>query len=71
MKGYREVHKKTGQNLVTRIYEGFEDDLSNWGIGSISELYDGNPPHMARGAISQATGIAALLRIGEMIDHFN
>jgi len=71
VKGYLEVHKKTGQNLVTRIYEGFEDDLSNWGIGSISELYDGNPPHMARGAISQATGIAALLRIGEMIDHFN
>ena len=70
-KGYLEVHKKTGQNLVTKIFEGFEDDLSNWGIGSISELYDGNPPHLARGAISQATGIAALLRIGEMIDHFN
>ncbi len=70
-KGYLEVHKKTGQNLVVRIYEGFEEDLSNWGIGSISELYDGNPPHLARGAISQATGIAALLRIGEMIDHFN
>jgi predicted glycogen debranching enzyme len=69
-KGYLEVHKKTGQSLVVRIYEGFEDELSNWGIGSISELYDGNPPHKACGAISQATGIAALLRIGEMIDHF-
>jgi len=71
VKGYLEVHKKTGQNLVVKIYEGFEDDLDNWGIGSISELYDGNPPHMARGAISQATGISALLRIGEMIDGFN
>lgn len=71
VKAYLEVHKKSGQNLVTRIYEGFEDDLSNWGIGSISEIYDGNPPHLAKGAISQATGIAALIRIGEMIDHFN
>ena len=71
VKGYLEVHKKTGQNLVTRIYEGFEDDLGNWGIGSISEVFDGNPPHMDRGAISQATGIAALLRIGEMIESFN
>jgi len=71
VKGYLEVHKKTGQNLVQRIYDGFEDDLDSWGIGNISELYDGNPPHVARGAIAQATGVAALLRIGEMIDGFN
>jgi len=71
VRGYLDVHKKTGQNLVIRLYEGFEDELSNRGIGSISEVYDGNPPHVARGAISQATGIAALLRIGEMIDDFN
>lgn len=71
VKGYLEVHKKSGQNQLTRIYEGFEEELSNWGIGSISEVYDGNPPHLAHGAVSQATGVAALLRIGEMIDGLN
>ncbi|MEN8203423.1 MAG: amylo-alpha-1,6-glucosidase [Bacteroidota bacterium] len=71
VKGYLEVHKKSGHNLVVRICDGFEEVLDSRGIGSISELYDGNPPHMARGAISQATGVAALLRIGEMIDSFN
>jgi predicted glycogen debranching enzyme len=67
-KGYLRVHKKSGQTLIKRIYDGFEDDLSIRGLGSISEIYDGNPPHMARGSISQATGVAALLRIGEMIE---
>ena len=70
-KGYLDVHKKSGQNLIKRIYEGFEENLAIRGIGSISEVYDGNPPHTPRGAISQATGVAALLRIGEMIEGFN
>ena len=70
-KGYLRVHKKSGQHLIKRIYEGFEDDLSIRGLGSISEIYDGNPPHIGRGSISQATGVAALLRIGEMIEGFN
>ncbi len=71
VKGYLRVHKKSGQTAMKRIYDGFEDDLSSRGIGSISEIYDGNPPHQPRGSISQATGVAALLRIGEMIEAFN
>jgi len=70
-KGYIDVHKKSGQNQLRRLYDGFEEVLSERGIGSISEIYDGNPPHEPRGAISQATGVAALLRIGEMIESFN
>jgi len=70
-KGYLEVHKKSGHTLIKRIYDGFEEELSNRGIGSISEVYDGNPPHDPRGTISQATGVAALLRTGEMIEGFN
>ncbi len=68
--GVLDVHKKTGQGQVKKIYDGFEEVMSLRGIGSISEIYDGNPPHYARGAISQATGVAALLRIDEMIEGF-
>ena len=70
-KGYPDVHNKSGRNLIKRLYEGFEETLTNRGIGSISEVYDGNPPHNPRGAISQATGVAALLRMNEMIEGFN
>ncbi len=69
-KAYLRVHKKSGHTLIKRIYDGFEEDLSVRGLGSISEIYDGNPPHTPRGSISQATGVAALLRIGELIEGF-
>jgi len=69
--GILEVHKKSGQSQVKKIFDGFEEEMSRRGIGSISEIYDGNAPHDGRGAISQATGVAALLRINEMIEGFN
>ena len=68
VRGYLEVHKRSGINLARRIYDGFEEDMTMYGIGTIPELYDGNPPHDPRGAISFAPSVAALLRIGEMID---
>lgn len=71
IKGYLDVHKRSGYVMVKRVHDGFEDVLSHRGIGSISEIYDGNPPHDPRGTLSQATGVAALLRVGEMIEQFN
>jgi predicted glycogen debranching enzyme len=68
--GILDVHKNSGKGKVKKIFEGFEEEMSQRGIGSISEIYDGNPPHVGRGAISQATGVAALLRISEMIENF-
>ncbi len=67
-RGYLEVHKKSGLNQLKRIFDGFEDDLGERGIGTVSGVYDGNPPHRARGALSHATSVAALLRIAEMIE---
>jgi predicted glycogen debranching enzyme len=67
---YLDVHRNSGVSLIRRLYEGFEEDLSMRGIGSISGVYDGNPPHFPKGAISQATGVSALLRIGDMLDEF-
>ena len=69
VKAYMDVHKNTGIGLAKQIYEGFEEDMTNYGIGSIAEIYDGNPPHQPRGAISQAWSVAALLRINEMIEN--
>jgi glycogen debranching enzyme len=49
------------------ILASFEEDLTTYGIGSIPEIYDGDPPHTPRGAISQAWSVSAVLRIAEMI----
>jgi predicted glycogen debranching enzyme len=36
--------------------------ISEAGLGSISEIFDGNPPHKPRGCISQAWSVAEILR---------
>jgi glycogen debranching enzyme len=52
------------------ILAGFEEDIDSYGIGSISEIYDGDPPHAQRGAISQAWSVGAVLRINDMIEAY-
>lgn len=61
-------HAKLGQ--VKQIYQNFEEDMWTHGVGSVSEVYDGNPPHRPNGAISQAWSIAELLRIRNMIQEY-
>ncbi|NJL12299.1 MAG: amylo-alpha-1,6-glucosidase [Microscillaceae bacterium] len=56
--------------LVEEIYLGFEEEMWLHGLGSISEIYDGNPPHRPNGAISQAWSVAELLRIRQFIQHY-
>jgi glycogen debranching enzyme len=36
--------------------------LTEAGVGSISEIFDAEPPHHPRGAIAQAWSVAELLR---------
>ncbi len=64
------LFKEQGLNYVEKIYNQFEEDMSIHGLGSISELYDGNPPHTPNGAISYAPSIAALLNIKHLIDSY-
>ncbi len=66
---YLKMHPKTGKAFVTKIYLGFEDEMVQNGLGTISEIYDGNPPFSGRGAISMARNVAEILRIKWMIDN--
>ena len=49
------------------ILANFEEDIQTYGIGSIGELFDADPPFTPRGAISQAWSVAAVLDIYGMI----
>ena len=69
--GYLRVHEKSGIALVQKIFDGFEEDLTVHGIGTISEIYDGDPPHQPRGAIAQAWSVAELIRIHDLIEQYN
>lgn len=50
--------------------EKFEEVMNEYGIASISEIYDGDPPHQAKGAISQAWSVAEVLRALKVVENF-
>jgi glycogen debranching enzyme len=52
-----------GLQHIKDIIGNMEPVMTEHGLGTISEMYDGDPPHTPRGAISHATSVAALLRI--------
>ena len=45
----------------------FEEEIQVYGIGSINDLYDADPPYAPRGAISQAWSVGAVLALYRMI----
>jgi len=68
VEAYLKVYEKSGIAFCERLYLAFEEEMTNAGIGTISEIYDGDPPHDARGAISQAWSVGEIFRIKCMID---
>ncbi len=64
---YLKLHGKSGLSFIKNLYNGFEPAMNELGVGTIGEIYDGDPPHAPRGAISQAWSIAEILRMEELI----
>lgn len=70
IEGYLKIHKAGGMPFVKKMIEGFEDDMSEHCIGTIAEMYNGNPPHNARGAVSQAWSVGAVIRAYKLVNTF-
>jgi predicted glycogen debranching enzyme len=66
--GWLRVYGKQGVQKVRTLVYGFEEVMSEHGVSTISEIYDGDPPHTARGAISQAWSVGEILRIIELLE---
>jgi predicted glycogen debranching enzyme len=45
----------------------FKAHLQERGLGSISEMFDGNPPHKARGCVARAWNVAEILRVHTLL----
>jgi predicted glycogen debranching enzyme len=62
---YVAAHYRAYQDRETALalLRPFEEHLSDAGLGSISEILEGNPPHLPRGCIAQAWGVAEVLRV--------
>jgi Glycogen debranching enzyme len=70
LEAYLRVYKMSGLSFVERQLIGFEEEITSHCIGTISELFDGNPPFKGRGAISFAMNVAEILRILKLLSKF-
>ena len=68
---YVKVFGIGGLSLVNRMMIGFEDEMSQGAIGTLSELYDGNPPFIGRGAVSFAANVGEILRVLRLLKNLD
>lgn len=70
VEAYLKIHKKGGLAFVKKLMDGFEDDITEHCIGTMSEMYNGNPPHRAKGAISQAWSVASVVYATHLVQNY-
>ncbi|MFC2101412.1 amylo-alpha-1,6-glucosidase [Bacteroidota bacterium] len=68
--GYLRIHGKSGLSFIKGLYDEFSQTVTEHGVGTVSQIYDGDPPHTPRGAISQAWSVAELLRVHQLIGEY-
>ncbi len=64
------VYKRSRLSFIQRQLVGYEDELRYHAIGTISEVFDGNPPFSGRGAMAFAMNVAGVLRTMRFMDHY-
>ena len=52
------------------LLEAFDSELQTKCVGSVSERFEGDPPHGPRGSVSHATSVAGLLLINQMVEKY-
>ena len=65
--GYLRLHGKAAKIFVEKIIKGFDGVMTQYGVGTVAEIYDGDAPHRPKGSVSQAWSIAELLRMMDLV----
>ena len=68
---YFKVFGVGGVSFIERMLIGYEDEMTEGCIGSLSEMYDGNPPYTGRGAVSTAKNVGEILRTLRNVKEMN
>ena len=67
--GLLAVYQQSAIPILEKILYNFDVCMKEYGISTIEEISDGNPPYRSNGCISQAWSVAALLSIKWIIDN--
>lgn len=68
LEAYLSLHRRSAVNFIERQLIGFEEELFYHCIGTIPELFDGNPSFSGRGAISFAMNVSGILRAIRLLE---
>ena len=71
MEACLKIYKRTRLSFVERQMVGYEDEINYHALGTISELFDGNPPFHGRGAMAFAMNVAEILRTLKLLEKFS
>jgi 4-alpha-glucanotransferase len=63
------TYRLTGDREAARaLLRPIGDHLRDAGLGSVSEIFEGDPPHVPKGCIAQAWGVAEALRVWRLLE---
>ncbi|MDR1783772.1 MAG: amylo-alpha-1,6-glucosidase [Dysgonamonadaceae bacterium] len=71
LEAYLKLYQMSGISFIERTLIGLDDEMNQHCIGTLSELFDGNPPFQSGGAISFAMNVASILRILKLLENFS
>ena len=71
MEACLKLYKRTRLSFIERQMVGYEDEMFYHCLGTIPELFDGNPPFHGRGAISFAMNVGEILRTFELLENYS
>jgi predicted glycogen debranching enzyme len=60
---WMQVKGEKGKTKAKRVLQHFFEHLDEAGIGTVSEIFEGDEPHSPCGCIAQAWGVAEILRV--------
>ncbi|MBO5185751.1 MAG: glycogen debranching enzyme family protein [Prevotella sp.] len=70
MEACLKLYKRTRLRFIERQMVGYEDEMNYHALGTISELFDGNPPFHGRGGMSFAMNVAEVLRTLKLLEKY-
>jgi len=67
---YLRIYKQSGKSFLERMMNGFEAEMTELCIGTLPELFDGNPPYKGHGGMSFAMSVAEVLRVLDILEKY-
>lgn len=68
---YLKIHRRGGISLLSKLLKEYENDVAEHCLGTVSEMYNGNPPHKAKGSVSQAWSVASLIYSNYLVQNYS